>query len=139
MNRWSALTSVASCVFCIAASATCAAQQSPDLPEGVIHVALPPGTLKIENIARKERYLIRVTVGKTVIESRTVFLGDGKGAQEIEATKEGMHWVSPGRKKGFVMDGVQTHEPGSTIGVLEGAPFLTVANLKAGSVYLTTP
>ncbi len=83
--------------------------------------------------------ILRLTAGKAVVEARAVFLGDGKFATQFEATKEGIHWA-PTKKgaKGPVVDGQITHEPGSTIGVL-GGDYLTVAQLKPGSVYITTP
>ena len=113
------------------------AQEGLVLPDGVTHVALPPGELRMENVVRNGKPLLRLTVGKTVIETRTIFLGNGKGATHYEAIKEGMHWVPPEGGKGFVVDGVQTFEPGNTIG--EPSPnFIRVQNLKPGSIYITT-
>src|SRR5689334_5864347 len=62
------------------------------LPEGVIHVSLPPGVIEWERIFKSGKPLLRVTVGKTVIEARNVFIGDGKAAAEAEATRDGIHW-----------------------------------------------
>ncbi len=108
------------------------------VPDGVTHVALPPGDLRLENFVRNGKPVLRLTVGKTVIETRTIFLGDGKGATVYEATKEGAHWVPPEGGKGFVVDGAQIFASGSTIG--EPSPnFITVQKLKPGSVYVTTP
>jgi hypothetical protein len=121
-----------------ATSLPCPGQEPLALPEGVTHVALPPGALKIERIFRNKKPLLRLSVDKTVIEGRSLFLGDGKNALEYEATKEGVHHVSRTRPKGFVIDGVEVNEPGSTLGAL-GGNFITVDQLKPGSVYLTTP
>ncbi len=79
---------------------------------------------------------MRVTFGKTVIEAKNIFLGDAKGVQQFEAIKEGMHWVPAKGGKGFVIGGVHKHEPGSSIAVED---YLKVENLKAGSLYVTTP
>ena len=57
------------------------------LPEGVIHVALPPGTIHLERVFNKKgEPLLRVSVGEMVIEARHVFIGDGKAATEYEGT-----------------------------------------------------
>jgi hypothetical protein len=123
-------------VFCGTAFAHSSVQEQPALADGVIHVALPPGKVRMENIVRGGKPLLRLTVGKTVIETRTLFLGDSKGVQQFEAIKEGMHWVPAKGGKGFVIDGVDAREPGSTIAVED---YLKVENLKAGSLYVTTP
>ena len=111
-----------------------------DLPAGVIHVALPPGEIKIEYMVKNDKPLLRITVGKMEIIAHAVFFGDGKAATEFEAAKDGIHWVSPKEKKegkkGFVIDGEMHWEGGSV--VVEG-DYLTVDKLKQGSVYLTTP
>ena len=52
--------------------------------------------------------------------------------------KEGVHWPSSKGEQGFIVGGVTTYSPGSTLGVLNG-DFLTVDQLKAGSIYVTTP
>ncbi len=114
-------------------------KEGPNLPEGVIYVALPPGTVTWERIFKQGKPLLRVSVGQTVIEARNLFIGGGKAATEFEATKEGIHWPSAkGGKRSLMKDGSVTYEPGATIGALEGN-FLTVDQLKPGSVYLTTP
>jgi hypothetical protein len=116
----------------------CPAQEALILPEGVTHVALPPGTLTMERIMKNGKPLLRLTVGKTVICGRTLFLGDGKHAMQFDATKEGILWARPGGKKGPVIDGTDTYAPGSTLGAKDGE-YYKVGELKAGSVYLTTP
>jgi len=108
------------------------------IPEGVIHVQLPRGAFRIENIERDGKPLLRLTAGRTVIEAQTLFLGDAKGVQQIEAIKEGMHWVRPNGGKGGIIDGGMEFEPGSTVGTLATAVHLTVDQMKAGSLYVTT-
>ena len=94
-----------------------AAEKALKLPDGVIHVSLPPGEVRMENIVRKGKYLIRLNVDKTVIEARTMFLGDSKGATHFESTKEGIHWLPASGGKGFLFGNgsVSSREPGSTI------------------------
>ena len=123
-------------LICAVGFAQLSAQERPSLPDEVIHVALPPGAVRLEKIDRKGKPLLRLSVGKTVIEACNIFLGDFKGATEFEATKDGIHWVRPSGKEGFVFGDVQTHDPGSTIGAED---FLTLNKLKAGSVHVTTP
>jgi hypothetical protein len=127
-------------VWCAVAATTAPGptEEYLDLPEGVIHVALPPGKMKMEYTIKKEKPLLRVSAGKAVIEARTIFLGDGKAATQFEATKEGIHWPSAKGEKGFVIDGEWTNEPGSTIGAT-AENYITVDQLKSGSVYVTTP
>ena len=110
-------------------------KEGPNLPEGVIHVSLPPGTIHWERIFRNGKPLLRVSVGKTVIEARNVFIGDGKAATEYEATKEGIHWPSAKGERGPVVGGM-TWGAGTT-GVPPG-DFHPADKLKPGSVYLTT-
>ena len=90
-------------------------QQWPKLPEGIIHVQLPPGQLRIDNIIRDDKPILRVTVGKTVIETRSLFLGNDKGATQYEATKEGLHWVRGIGGKGNIVGIAIIQEPGSAI------------------------
>jgi hypothetical protein len=135
MQYYSKLLALAA-LICAVGFAQLSAQERPGLPDGVIHVALPPGAVRLEKIDRKGKPLLRVSVGKTVIEARNIFLGDFKGATEYEATKDGVHWVRPGGKEGPVFGGVQTHEPGSEIAVQD---YVKVENLKAGSLFITTP
>ena len=111
-------------------------QVSPNLPDGVTHVALPAGEVRKENLLRKGKPTIRLTVGRTVIEARSIFLGDAKGATHFEAIKEGVHWAPASGRKGVVMDGISIDEPGSTI---EDADFHPLEKLKSGSLYITTP
>jgi hypothetical protein len=118
-------------------AAVCSGQEAPNLPEGVTHIALPPGTVKMENITKNGKPVLRLTVGKLVIRARDLYIGDGKHATKYEATKEGVHWAGPSGKKGGVTTGY-IHGPGSTIEV-QGRDFWTVDQLKPGSVYLTTP
>ena len=106
------------------------------LPEGVIHVALPPGEVRMENIVRNGKPLIRVTVDKTVIEARSMFFGNAKGATHYEAIKEGIHWAPASGGKGGVIDGVKFIVPGNTIG---DPDFHHLEKLKAGSLFMTTP
>ena len=135
MHHYSKLTGLAA-LICAVAFAPLSAQERPPLPDGVIHIALPPGPVRMENIVRNGKPLLRVSVGKTVIETRTLFLGDAKGAQQIEAIKEGMDWVPAKGGRGVAIDGVDMHGRGDTIGAED---FLTLDKLKAGSVYVTTP
>ena len=137
MYRSAVALAIVGCILA-ATPLPCSTEEYLDLPEGVIHVALPPGAIKMEYTVKNGKPLLRLTAGKAVIEARTVFLGDGKAATQFEATKEGIHWPSAKGEKGFVVDGEITHEPGSTIGVL-GGDYLTVDQLKPGSVYVTTP
>jgi hypothetical protein len=110
----------------------------PKLPDGVVHVQLPPGEVRMENIARVGKPLIRLSVGKTVIEAKSLFLGDSKGATRFESTKEGIHWMPATGAKGFIFGNgsASVREPGSTI---EDPDFFTLEKLKAGSIFLTTP
>ncbi|SRR5579884_1760076 len=137
MNRLIVTLMFAGCALAVTPR-LCPAEENLDLPEGVIHVALPPGAIKLERILKKGKPILRLTAGKAIVEARSVFLGDGKAATQFEATKEGIHWPSAKGEKGFVTDGEIIHEPGSTIGVL-GGDYLTVDQLKPGSVYVTTP
>jgi hypothetical protein len=113
-------------------------EDRPQLPDGVIHVALPPGELHIENISRFGKPLIRLSVDKTVIEAQTMFFGDSKGATKYESTKEGIHWAPASGGKGFIFanGGVSVRKPGSTIG---DPDFYALNRLKAGNVFLSTP
>jgi hypothetical protein len=123
-------------IICAAAITRLSAQERPALPDGVIHVALPPGPVRLENITRNKKPLLRLTAGKLVIETNRLFLGDFKGAQEIEATKLGMNWVTAKGRQPFYIDGVDTHEPGSTTGADD---YQIIAQLKPGSLLVTTP
>jgi hypothetical protein len=108
------------------------------LSEGVIHVQLPPGEVRMENIARFGKTLIQLSVGKTVIEAKTMFLGDPKGATRFESTKEGIHWTPASGGKGFTFGNgsASVREPATTIG---DPDFYTLDKLKPGSVFVTTP
>lgn len=114
------------------------AKEGLKLPEGVIHVALPPGEVRMENIARNGKPLIRLSVDKTVVEAQTMFLGDSKGATRFESTKEGIHWAPASGGKGFTFGNgaPSVREPGSTI---DEPDYCVPDKLKAGSVFLTTP
>jgi len=107
------------------------------LPEGVIHVSLPPGTIKwVRVFNTKGDPLLRVSVGETVIEARQVFIGDGKAATLYEATKDGIHWPSVPGGRGGTMEGMEW-KGGTTC--LAPGDFLRVNQLKRGNLYLTTP
>ena len=93
------------------------------LPDGVIHVRLPPGEFIVEDIERDGKILLRITAGKTVIETNRFFIGDGNGAALVEAPEKRLN-------------NKLTNEPGSS---LDYAKFVTVDKLKAGSLYVTTP
>ena len=138
MLRLPTLVMAGSFVLGAASGPPCAGQEPLNLPKGVIHVALPPGEFRMEHIMKDGKPLVRVSVGKTVIDAQVVYLGDGKHATVFEATKEGTLWKRP-NGKGFVFGGgVGTYEPGTRIGVL-GGHYYRVEQLKAGSIYLTTP
>jgi hypothetical protein len=107
-----------------------------NLPEGVIHVAMPAGTSRRENIVRDGKPLIRLTVGKAVIEAKSIFLGDAKGATQYEAIEEGMHWVPAKGGKGVVTNGSVTEEPGTST---NDEDFVPLHRLRAGSLFITTP
>ena len=111
-------------------------KEGPNLPEGAIHVALPPGTIAWERIIRNEKPLLRLTVGKTVIEARNVFIGDGKSATEFEATKDGIYWPAPKGGQGQKFGASMSWEGGKLR--VPAKDFRTVEGLKPGSVYLTT-
>ena len=130
------------------------AGQGIELPEGVTHVALPPGAVQWENVRTKGGMILRMTAGKTVVEGRRLFFGDGKLAIEITATAEGMHFVqwtgwkglgesrSSGNmnfsvKHGILIDGQHVDEPGVIWCVEPNGP--KPGELKAGSVYITSP
>lgn len=126
---------------CALAAARAPAQKPSQLPADVTLIVLPPGGLRIERVFRDNQPLVRLSVGKTIVEARALFLGDGKGALQVEALKEGMHWVPvevpPGQNgRGTVVRAVQTYKPGTVIGA---EAFLTVDQLRAGSVYVMTP
>jgi hypothetical protein len=130
------------------------AGQQIELPEGVTHVALPPGAVQWENVRAKDGMILRVTAGKTTVEGKRLYYGDGKLAVEIAATAEGMHfvqwtgWKGPGKqrisgnmnfsvKHGIVIDGEHVDEPGVIWCVEPNGP--KPGELKPGSVYITTP
>ena len=93
------------------------------LPEGVIHVKLPPGEFIVEDIERDGNILLRITAGKTVIETKSFFIGDGDGAALQQAPEKRLN-------------NKQVNEPGSS---LYYGSFIKVEKLKAGSLYVTTP
>jgi hypothetical protein len=138
MCRVAAALLVSLGVFCTATHSPCAAQEALKLPEGVTHVALPPGALTMKRIFKNGKPLLRVSVGRTVIHARELFLGDGVGALKYEAVKEGIHHPRPGGRKGPVVGVESISDPGTTfIGGI--GTYWGVEQLKAGSVYLTTP
>jgi len=116
----------------------CSAEEYLNFPEGVIHVALPPGALKMQNTVNGDKPLLRVSAGKAVVVARRVFLGDGKSATEFEATKRGIHWANPDGTPPLGGSGLIICGPGLTIEV-RGGTYLSVDQLKPGSVYITTP
>ena len=93
------------------------------LPDGVIHLRLPPGEFSVEDIEREGKIILRITAGKTVIETKSFFIGDGTGAALVQA---------PSKRLG----NKETNEPGSS---LYYEDFISVEKLKAGSFYVTTP
>jgi hypothetical protein len=122
----------------VLAAAICSGQEAPNLPEGVTHVALPRGTVKLKRITRNGKPLLRLTAGELVIHARGLYLGDGKHAIKYEATKKGIRWVRAGGKKGSVV-GVEVMEgSGELFGVWDDDAWM-VERLKPGSVYLTSP
>ena len=114
----------------------CLADDYLDLPEGVIHVALPPGPVKMEYTFKNKKPLLRISSGSTVVVAHSIFLGDGKAATQFVALKDGIMWAHTDGSMGFVVDGVIEHDVGTTIGT---ADFITVDKLKPGGVYVTTP
>jgi hypothetical protein len=136
MHRGTSKLLILGWVFAVCAS-PCAAEEFLSLPDGVTHVALPPGTLKVAYKVKDGKPLLRVSVGETAVEARTIFLGDGKAATRFEATKEGVRWVSTKGETSLTISEMVS-EPGSTIGV-QGGGFLELHELKPGSVYVTTP
>ena len=137
MCRYAVGSLIVGCALA-AAPPPCSAEEYLNLPEGVIHVALPPGALKIVNTVKGDKPLLRVSAGKAVIVARNVFLGDGKHATEFEATKRGIHWANPDGKPPLGGSGLIICDPGLTIEV-RGGTYLSVDQLKPGSVYITTP
>src|SRR5437763_9230808 len=57
-------------------------------------ISVPAGPVKVENVRTKAGMVVRVTAGKVVVEGKSLFLGDGKVAMEIEATEGGMRFHS---------------------------------------------
>jgi hypothetical protein len=108
-----------------------------DLPAGVIHVALPPGDMKIEYTVKDKKPLLRITVGRTVVIAKAVFFGDGKSAKQMSAAEDGIHWVDAAGGGDVVTNGSITEGTGGTHTFVGG--YLPVNQLKSGSVYLTTP
>lgn len=107
----------------------------PKLPEGVILVKLPPGEVRMENVNRDGKPVLRVSVGKTTVETQALFFGDRYGATQYQARKDGIHWMTAnGGSTQFGLTIVS--QPGSA--TFEEA-FLTLEKLKAGSVFVTTP
>jgi hypothetical protein len=113
------------------------AQERSGLPAGVTRITLPPGEVTLEFVKSKKTPTVKIIVGQTVIEGERLFLGDGKVAMEVEATKEGMHFPSSTGKKGLVLEGEWTNQPGAVIDL--GTDYLGLDQLKAGSVYVITP
>ena len=132
LHQWTAVV-----VGCVATALPrpCAAGDYLDLPAGVIHVTLPPGDIKIEYTVKDKKPLLRITVGQTVIVAHTVFFGDGKNAKQMSAAEDGIHRVSPGGGD-IVTDG-SIEWSGGTHTFVGG--YISVDQLKRGSVYLTTP
>lgn len=125
--------------FLAAIPPLCPAADYLELPAGVIHVALPPGDMKIEYTVKNKKPLLRISVGQTVVQARTVFFGDGKHATEYEAREDGIHcYLSKKDRKGFVITGEIEASVGSSE-ILEDGLYYRVDELKPGSIYLTTP
>src|SRR5262249_10194423 len=101
MYRCAVTIGVVAALVCTGATATPAVQDGPKIPDGVIHVKLPPGELHMERFLRNDKPVLRFTVGKTVVEGQTLYLGDDKGAIQFEATRQGMHMVGPKGQQGI--------------------------------------
>src|SRR5207249_6232974 len=56
-----------------------ATYSGPAFPDGVVYVAFPPGTVRMEAVPRGSPKVLRVTVGKTIVDSAKCYLGDDKG------------------------------------------------------------
>ena len=71
------------------------------LPQGVIHVALPAGTVRFENVVSKGKPIIRFSAGGMTIDTERLFIGDGRIAVEMVVDKDGMYWPSPTGARGL--------------------------------------
>src|SRR5436190_82985 len=77
-------------------------RDKPNLPDGVVHIALPPGEIRMEHVIGNNKPLVRVSVDKVMIESRILFLGDTEGATRFDAANDGIHWTPASGGKDFV-------------------------------------
>ena len=102
----------------------------PKLPDGVIHVRLPPGTFNLKPVKLNDKVFIRITVGKTIIETQKFYFGDRWGCMQFEVVKDEIHWWA-GTLAG------KTTPPGSTSYM--AAEYVTVDQLKPGSLLVTSP
>ncbi len=114
-----------------------AAQEAPKVPEGVILVALPPGDVWLANVEREKKPVLRLTCGKLVIEAKTMYFGDQKGAIQIETIKEGMHWVPPEGGRGVAINGSMQLNGGANR--VESPKYLRPHQLPPGSVFIISP
>ena len=103
---------------------------SPKLPDGVIHVKLPPGTFDLKPVKVNGKLLMRITVGKTIIETQKFYLGYRWGCTPYEVIKDEIHcWI--GTLAGM------TAEPGSS--TFMERDYVRVDQLKPGSLLVTSP
>ena len=108
---------------------------SPKLPDGVIHVRLPPGTFEMKPVKLNSKPMIRITVGKTVIETQRFFFGDRWGCTQFEATDDLIHQLPPKGGMGNTLAGM-SQEPGA--GYFSQS-YVSLDQLKRGSLLVTSP
>ena len=108
---------------------------SPKLPAGVIHVKLPPGTLELKPVKLNGKTMIRITVGKTMIETQKFYWGDRWGCTEFEAIDDIIHQVPP---KGGMGNSLTGMSQGPGVGWFSRS-YIALDQLKPGSLLVTTP
>jgi hypothetical protein len=108
---------------------------SPNLPDGVIHVRLPPGTFDMKPIKLNGKPMIRILVGKTIIETERFFFGDRWGCEQFEAIGDIIHWMPPKGGMGDRLAGM-SKEPGA--GYFSQS-YVPLDQLKSGSLLVTSP
>jgi hypothetical protein len=108
---------------------------SPVLPEGVIHIKLPPGVLEIKPTKVNGKSMIRITAGKSLIETSKFYLGDRWGCTQFEIAGDVIHWIPPKGGMGDTLAGM-VKQPGTAY---YSQSFVALDQLKAGSVLLTSP
>ena len=106
------------------------------VPEGIVHLRLPRGTVKMENVLREGKPVIRLSVKETVLEASFFFFGNEKGAIQFVAFDDGVYIVPPKGDKVQICDGVWTNQPGSKIGATE---FFNLDQLAKGNVFVSSP